>query len=143
MANFFRLCIVFLFRLLCWCLVTSSFSPPNCLFGGLICILIPFGDFKKLQIRTLLPEVLMSLRLPFDMLKESIELMMVTNPKDTFVVEKVSLGTRMGSKFAEFMDLFRITFTPMSLVVRRSSDNEWLVHQSLDASTSVSTGSDR
>lgn len=85
----------------------------------------------------------MSLRLPFDMLKESIELMMVTNPKDTFVAEKVSLGTRMGSKFAEFMDLFRITFTPMSLVVRRSSDNEWLVHKSLDASTSVSTGSDR
>ena len=143
MANFLRLCIVFLFRLSCWCLVTSSFSSSNCLFGGLICILIPFGDYKKLQVRTLLPEVLMTLRLPFDMLKESVELMMVVNPTDIFVAERVSLGTRMGSKFAEFMDLFRITFTPMSLVVRRSSDDEWLVHKSLNDSSSALTGSNR
>lgn len=132
MTHFFRICIVLAFRLFCWCLVTSSFDAKNIFIGVIISSILPFGDFRKLQIRTLLPEIIKTLRLPFDMIKESFQLMMVRNPADFFVEEKVSRGTQLGSRFAEFMELFRITFTPMSLVVRRSDDLHWLVHQSLE-----------
>jgi multisubunit Na+/H+ antiporter MnhE subunit len=128
MVNFIRLSILLLFRLLCWCLVTSSFESSNLIFGLIVCVLIPFGDFRKLQIKALIPELLLTLRLPFDMLKESIQLILIPHPSDLFVQEEVSSRTRNGSRFAEFLDLFRITFTPMSLVTRRIDIDHWRVH---------------
>ena len=128
MANFIRLSILLLFRLLCWCLVTSSFESSNIIFGLVVCVLIPFGDFRKLQLRALIPEILLTLRIPIDMMKESFQLMFISEPYDLFVEEPVSTRARKGSKYAEFLDLFRITFTPMSLVTRRKDVNSWRVH---------------
>jgi hypothetical protein len=54
--------------------------------------------------------------------------MLMTRPKDLFVEESVSSRARKGSKYAEFLDLFRITFTPMSLVTRRKDIDSWRVH---------------
>ena len=136
MANFTRIVLVLLFRLCCWCLITSNLELRNILFGLFICCLIPFGDFRKLQLGVLIPEILLTLRLPFDMLKESIQLMLIADPKDAFVEESVSTRTKQGSKYAEFLDLFRITFTPMSLVTRRLNDDAWRVHI-VESSTSL------
>ena len=128
MANFLRLTLVLLFRLSCWCLITANLSQQNILFGVIVSLIIPFGDFRKLQLNALVPEILLTLRLPFDMIKESIQLMLIQNPKDKFVEESVSIRAQKGSQYAEFLDLFRITFTPMSLVTRRDSTNFWRVH---------------
>ena len=128
MANFFRICLVLVFRLSIWCLLTSNLSLSNILFGTVVAILIPFGNFRKLKLNALIPEILLTLRLPFDMLKESIQLMLISDPADKFVEEPVSTRARSGSKYAEFLDLFRITFTPMSLVTQRKNDDEWRVH---------------
>ena len=54
--------------------------------------------------------------------------MFISEPYDLFVEEPVSTRARKGSKYAEFLDLFRITFTPMSLVTRRKDVNSWRVH---------------
>ena len=62
------------------------------------------------------------------MIKESFELMLIQNPEDVFVEEEASHHARQGSVFAGFLDLFRITFTPMSLVTRRLSRSQWRVH---------------
>ena len=128
MANFIRLSLILLFRMSCWCLVTSSINASNILIGLLVCLMIPFGDFRKLRLNSLLPELLLTLRLPFDMLKESFQLMLILDPKDEFVDQAVSVNTKQGSVFGEFMDLFRITFTPMSLVARRRNLEYWKVH---------------
>ena len=77
----------------------------------------------------LLPEMLLILRLPYDMFKESLQLMLIKSPADDFTEEKVNIRARKGSKFSEFFDLFRITFTPMSLVTRRESCETWRVHR--------------
>ena len=140
MANFTRIVLVLLFRLSCWCLITSNLELRNILFGLLVCLLIPFGDFRKLQLRALIPEILLTLRLPFDMVKESIQLMLISDPQDAFVEEPVSVRTKQGSKYAEFLDLFRITFTPMSLVTRRQSDDKWRVHIVESATSLESSG---
>ena len=128
MANFIRLSLVLLFRMSFWCLVTSSIRPSNLLLGLVICLFIPFGDFRKLRLNVLLPELLLTLLLPFDMLKESFQLMLIPDPKDEFVDKPVSVSTKQGSNYGEFMDLFRITFTPMSLVARRKNIDFWKVH---------------
>lgn len=128
MANFTRIVLVLLFRLSCWCLITSNLELRNIVFGLIVSCIIPFGDFRKLQLRALIPEILLTLRLPFDMLKESIQLMLIADPQDAFIEEPVSTRNKQGSKYAEFLDLFRITFTPMSLVTRRQSDDAWRVH---------------
>ena len=143
MANFLRLCLVLVFRLTCWCLVTSNLDLENILFGLLISILIPFGDFRKLQLNALIPEILLTLRLPIDMLKESIQLMFISEPCDLFVEEPVSNRARKGSKYAEFLDLFRITFTPMSLVTRRKDVDSWRVHLVVNSSEVNSEGGDQ
>ena len=128
MAYFLRLSLVLIFRLCCWCLVTSNLDGKNIIFGTVVCLLIPFGDFRKLQLNALIPEILLTLRLPIDMLKESFQLMLIPEPCDSFVEEAVSDRVRKGSKYAEFLDLFRITFTPMSLVTRRKDIESWRVH---------------
>jgi multisubunit Na+/H+ antiporter MnhE subunit len=128
MTNFLRLCLILLFRISCWCLISSNLETANIIFGLVVCLIIPFGDFRKLQIKALIPEVLLTLRLPIDMMKESFQLMLISQPKDLFVEEPVSARACNGSKYAEFLDLFRITFTPMSLVTRRKDIDSWRVH---------------
>ena len=134
MANFTRLTLVLLFRISCWCLVTSSIETMNLLIGLVVCLLIPFGDFRRLKMHALIPEILLILRLPYDMMRECFELMLINDPIDKFTEEKVNIRATSGSKFAEFFDLFRITFTPMSLVTRRENSDVWRVHLVASAS---------
>ena len=134
MANFTRLTLILIFRITCWCLVTSSIATTNLLIGLVVCLLIPFGDFRRLKMHALIPEILLLLRLPYDMLKECFELMLISDPIDNFTEEKVNTRATSGSRFAEFFDLFRITFTPMSLVTRRENSEIWRVHLVASAS---------
>ena len=128
MGNFIRLTLVLFFRIICWCLVTSSLEVSNLLIGLVFCSIIPFGDFRKLKVRVLIPEFLLICRLPYDMLKESIQLISIKDPVDNFRQEPMSKRAINGSKLAEFFDIFRITFTPMSLVTRRDDSDTWRVH---------------
>ena len=128
MGNFIRLTLVLFFRIICWCLVTSSLEVSNLLIGLVFCSIIPFGDFRKFKVRVLLPEILLICRLPYDMLKESIQLISIKDPVDNFRQEPMSKRAINGSKLAEFFDIFRITFTPMSLVTRRDDSDTWRVH---------------
>jgi len=128
MGNFIRLSLVLFFRIICWCLVTSSLEVSNLLIGFFICLLIPFGDFRKLKVRALIPEILLICWLPYDMLKESLQLISIKDPVDTFRQEPMSQRAINGSKLAEFFDIFRITFTPMSIVTRRDDFDTWRVH---------------
>lgn len=135
MTNFFRLFLILLFRILFWCLVTSSFEPKNILIGIVICLLIPFGDFRKLKLYPLIREVLLTLRLPFDMIKESIQLIFISDPVDGFTQQKLTARAKSGSKFSKFLDLFRMTFTPMTLVTGLEDSETWRVHTVLSSST--------
>lgn len=140
MTNFLRLCLILLFRMTFWCLVTSSFEPNNILIGIIICFLIPFGDFRKLKLYPLIREILLTLRLPFDMIKESIQLIFISDPVDGFTEQKLTSRAKSGSKFSKFLDLFRMTFTPMTLVTGLEDSETWRVHTVLSSST---TNNDR
>ena len=135
MTNFIRLSLILLFRLALWCLVTASFQSNNILIGLVVCLLIPFGDFRKLKLSPLIPEVLLTLRLPIDMTKESIQLILISDPADDFSEESLSRRAKNGSRYSKFLELFRMTFTPMTLVTRLEKSETWRVHNVISAST--------
>ena len=135
MTNFLRLSLILLFRLTFWCLVTASFEPNNILIGVAICLLIPFGDFRKLKLYPLIREILLTLRLPFDMVKESIQLIFISDPVDGFTEQKFTSRAKSGSRYSKFLDLFRMTFTPMTLVTGLKNSETWRVHIVLSSST--------
>ena len=128
MKNLLRLSIIITFRLLLWCLMTSSFTVKNIGFGLAISCLIPFGQYKNLQLRSVLPEILLTLKLPIDMLIESVKVMAIRRPRDKFTTIKISPMAKKNSQLSIFMDIFRITFTPMSMVVGRADDDHWKIH---------------
>lgn len=134
MTNFIRLSFILLFRLSLWCLVTASFQSNNILIGLVVCLLIPFGDFRKLKLSPLISEVLLTLRLPFDMIKESVQLILISDPADEFTEASLSRRAKNGSRYSKFLDLFRMTFTPMTLVTRLEKSDTWRVHNVISAS---------
>ena len=133
MTNFIRYLLTVGLKLMCWFLITGSLQPANLTLGLILCVILPPGSYKNLKIKALLPEIINSLSLPFLMIKESFELMLIQNPEDVFVEEEASHHAREGSVFAGFLDLFRITFTPMSLVTRRLNRSQWRVHMVKEA----------
>lgn len=133
MTNFIRYLLTVAFKFACWLLITGSLSSFNIFLGLFFCVILPPGSYKDLKIKPILPEIFKSLSLPFLMIKESIELMLIKNPTDHFVVENASKFASKGSNFAGFLDLFRITFTPMSLVTQRLNISEWRVHTVKDS----------
>ena len=135
MTNFIRLSLILLFRLSLWSLVTASFHSNNILIGLVVCLLIPFGDFRKLKLSPLISEIFLTLRLPIDMIKESIQLMLISDPVDNFTEESLSQRSMSGSRYSKFLDLFRMTFTPMTLVTRLEESETWRVHNVISAST--------
>ena len=134
MTNFIRLSFILLFRLSLWCLVTASFQANSILIGLVVCLLIPFGDFRKLKLSPLISEVLLTLRLPIDMIKESIQLILISDPADEFTEASLSTRAKNGSRYSKFLDLFRMTFTPMTLVTRLEKSDTWRVHNVISAS---------
>ena len=135
MINFIRLSLILLFRLSLWCLVTASFQSNNILIGLAVCLFIPFGDFRKLKLSPLISEILLTLRLPIDMIKESIQLILISDPVDDFTEQSLSRRAINGSRYSKFLDLFRMTFTPMTLVTRLEKSETWRVHNVISAST--------
>ncbi|MEK9572148.1 MAG: hypothetical protein VW124_24220 [Paracoccaceae bacterium] len=135
MTNFIRLSLILLFRLSLWCLVTASFHSNNIFIGLVVCLLIPFGDFRKLKLSPLILEILLTLRLPFDMIKESVQLILILDPLDDFTEESLSRRAKNGSMYSKFLDLFRMTFTPMTLVTHLEESETWRVHNVISAST--------
>ena len=59
---------------------------------------------------------------------ESFKVMFIKNPQDYFTVIEMSPMAKKNSKFSIFMDIFRITFTPMSIVIGKADDTHWKIH---------------
>ena len=128
MRNFFQLTFTLAFRLIFWLLITSNFNASNILIGLVVSLAIPFGSYKSLQLKAILPSVFNVLKTVPNLFSETLQLMLIKNPKDVFIVEPMSAPSINGSKLAQFIQVIAITSTPMSLVVGKKDDTNWLVH---------------
>lgn len=127
LINLIRYLSQILFRLIIWCLLTSNFKINNLIIGTIISIILPNVRLPDLKITSMIKEVLKTIITFPKAIQESLYLIFFQNKKEAFVLQKSSVS-RNGSQFINFLDLFRITLTPLSLVTKREDENNWRVH---------------
>ena len=116
-----------LFRLTIWCLLTSNFKINNFIIGTIISVLLPKERLPNLKISLMIKEFLKTIIAFPKAIQESLYLIFFQNKKETFITQKSSVPIN-GSQFINFLDLFRITLTPLSLVTKRENQDNWRVH---------------
>ena len=116
-----------LFRLLIWCLLTSNFRISNLIIGITISVILPNVRLPNLNLSFMAIELLKTIFAFPKSIKESVDLIFLKNKEEVFVIQRSSVEED-GSKFVNFLDLFRITLTPLSLVTRRKDRKSWRVH---------------
>ena len=123
-----RLIIILLFRTFLWGLVTGNFGEYNLIGGLVLSAIIPIGDYKNLKLVAIFPSLIRIVRLPFQLIKETIQLMLIYKPLDQYTETERDLNAQKGSKLAAFVDVLVITATPMSLVTGSKDERFWETH---------------
>ena len=123
-----RLLTILIFRTFLWGLVTGNFQQYNLTGGLLLSIIIPIGNYKNLKLDAILPSIIRIIAVPLQLIKETIQLMLIYNPEDVHSEEEKNLFAQKGSKLATFIDVLVITATPMSLVTGSKDDRFWKTH---------------
>ena len=123
-----RLLTILIFRTFLWGLVTGNFQQYNLIGGLFLSIIIPIGNYKNLKLDAILPSIIRIIKVPLQLIKETIQLMLIYNPKDVHSEEEKNLFAQKGSKLATFIDVLVITATPMSLVTGSKDNRFWKTH---------------
>jgi multisubunit Na+/H+ antiporter MnhE subunit len=123
-----RLLTVLVFRTFLWGLVTDNFQRYNLIGGLLLSTIIPLGNYKILRMNAILPSIVRIVKLPLQLMKETIQLMLIYNPEDVHAETEKNLFAQKGSKLATFIDVLVITATPMSLVTGSKDSKYWTTH---------------
>ena len=126
-TRFIKFFLTIIFRTFIWSLITSNFSFFNIAIGLIISSIIPIGKFEKIDLFLLINQIIATIMIIPQALKETFELIQIRNPRDSFI-EKKSVVSSNGSQFINFIDLLRITITPISLVTKRIDRDVWRVH---------------
>ena len=128
-ATLIRLILILLFRTFLWGLVTANFTESNLLGGLVLSAIIPKGNYKNLKMEAIIPSIYKMILVPFQMIKETFQLIFILHPEDVYTTGIVDEQAQKGSKLARFIDVLVITSTPMSLVTGIKSEKEWYTHR--------------
>ena len=126
--NLIRLVTVLAFRTFLWGLVTGSFQQYNLIGGLFLSAVIPIGNYRNLKLAAVLPSIIRIIKVPMQLIKETIQLMLIINPEDVHAKEHKNLFAQKGSKLATFIDVLVITATPMTLVTGSINSQYWKTH---------------
>jgi multisubunit Na+/H+ antiporter MnhE subunit len=117
-----------MFRTFLWGLITANFDQYNLLGGLVLSVIIPVGNYKNLKLKAILPSIIKLFIVPIQMLKETIDLMLIRDPEDVDATESKDENAIKGSRLATFIDVLVITATPMSLVTGIQDEQTWKTH---------------
>ncbi|PZD71242.1 hypothetical protein C1752_07518 [Acaryochloris thomasi RCC1774] len=114
-------------RLTIWFLLTADVSPGNIVIGVGVSLLIPWGftpisPVLKDWLRTF-GEILVAIPQAYI---EAIEIMLRPHTEEEIVMERVKPQRTPG---LIFLDIFLITFTPKTIVVKYHDDGWYEVHR--------------
>lgn len=115
-------------RLTIWFLLTSDLSVENIIIGVLIALIIPRGYTPSARLKDWLSVLVKTLiAIPAAYL-ESFEIIIRPHEREDIIREEVQLKR---SRILIFMDVFLITFTPKTIVVRYNQEGYYEVHRIL------------
>ena len=123
-----RMLTLLMFRTFLWGLITANFDQYNLLGGLVLSVIIPVGNYKNLKLKAILPSIIKLFIVPIQMLKETIDLMLIRDPEDVDATESKDENAVKGSRLATFIDVLVITATPMSLVTGVQDEQTWKTH---------------
>ena len=115
-----------IFRLGIWFLLTADFSPANIMIGIAIAFIIPKPKIRANDLKEWL-KVLRKIIIAFPQAYlEAVEIMIRPHKYESLTKEKVQ-GKR--PPILIFLDIFLITFTPKSIVLKYQKEGWYEVHK--------------
>ena len=123
-----KLLTLLTFKTFLWGLITANFDQYNLLGGLVLSIIIPVGNYKNLKLSAIVPSIIRLIKVPLQMIKETVELILIKDPEDVDTIESKDKNARKGSNLATFIDVLVITATPMSLVTGIEDEQAWKTH---------------
>jgi multicomponent Na+:H+ antiporter subunit E len=112
-------------RLVIWFLLTANFSVANILIGISIALLLPRTSISRTHLKELLRalgKIILAIPQAYT---EAIQLILQPHTEEEIVMERVP-GHR--SAVLVFLDIFLITFTPKTTVLKYHEDGWYEVH---------------
>lgn len=113
-------------RLTIWFLLTADFRLPNILIGIAIALVIPRGKSFSGTLRDWLQEIVQVLKAIPQAYIEAVEIMFRPHNQECFVRRKVKPKRPLA---LIFLDVFLITFTPKTIVVKYDESGWYEVHE--------------
>lgn len=115
-----------LLRLAIWFLLTADFSPANVLIGVAIALVLPRSRTLTAVLKDWLKalwQVLVAIPTAYG---EALEIMVRPHTEEDRVIERVKPNRTPG---LIFLDIFLITFTPKTIVLKYHEDGYYEVHR--------------
>ncbi|CBN56586.1 MULTISPECIES: Na+/H+ antiporter subunit E [Kamptonema] len=118
--------IGYLIRLTIWFLLTSDLSVENIIIGLLIAFLLPRSYKSSVRLQDwlkMLGKILIAIPLAY---LEAFEIIIRPHNREDIIMERAKLKR---SPLLIFLDVFLITFTPKTIVVRYNQEGYYEVHR--------------
>lgn len=113
-------------RLVIWFLLTANFSLANILIGIAIALLLPRASTSHAHLKELLRalgKIIVAIPQAY---QEAIQLILFPHTEEEIVMERVRSRRSPG---LIFLDIFLITFTPKTTVLKYHEEGWYEVHQ--------------
>jgi multicomponent Na+:H+ antiporter subunit E len=132
MRHFLPLLLTIVFRLALWCLLTSDLSRLNLLIGLVVALLLPRARARPLHLRALLRATTRSLLAIPQAYGEALRLIVAPAVLEREASEP---ATDRTLPLLVFLDVFRITLTPFTIVLGLEDDGRrYRIHSLMPAS---------
>ena len=114
-----------IFRLSIWFLLTANVSLTNIIIGVIIALLLPRGKSSPEKLKSWLKVIIkIFVAIPVAFM-EAFEIIFRLHKQEEIIMEKVKLNR---SPLLIFLDIFLITFTPKTIVMKYHEEGWYEVH---------------
>ena len=115
----------FIFRLSIWLLLTANVSLTNIIIGVIIALLLPRGKSSPEKLKSwvkVIIKIFVAIPVAF---MEAFEIIFRPHNQEEIIMERVKLNR---SPLLIFLDIFLITFTPKTIVMKYHEEGWYEVH---------------
>ena len=112
-------------RLTIWLLLTANVSLTNIIIGVIIALLLPRGKSSPEKLKSwvkVIIKIIIAIPVAF---MEAFEIIFRPHKQEEIIMEKVKLNR---SPLLVFIDIFLITFTPKTIVMKYHEEGWYEVH---------------
>ncbi len=115
----------FILRIVIWFLLTANFTITNIIIGITVSLLMPYYRSENIRFKDLLQSFGRIIKAVPQAYAESLEMIFTPHKYEEVIMEKTK---KRRSAALTFLDIFLITFTPKTIVLRHHEEGWYLVH---------------